>query len=375
MSEKKIPNLKLAKELSKIYSDVDGLSLQNLFYTYNEYFPNCYMFSRSSREGDYYFDTVELLKCLQELAKTDYKDEHMETIEYCTEDLTTKEVKKGICVLFKESNIFARIENSISESYILYANDGYGALNKFKEILYRFYIAPEEEKNHIFKIYQDNTGFHLNKGNIKEVAIDINLHYNDDFPAQDAKIRRFIEQDDKSGLVILHGEKGTGKTTYIKNLITSYPNRKFVFLSPDLISVLGTPTFTTFLNGLQNHVIILEDCENAIRDRKNNFGSSASAVSVLLNMTDGILADDLGMKFICTFNEDIKDIDSALMRKGRLVSKYEFKKLTVEKTNALLKELYKDVEGDVPTSKVPMTLADIFYMEEESYEEHRKSII
>lgn len=381
-----IPNLRLANSKSALYSDVDGLSLQNLFYTYNEYFPNCFMFTRSARDGDYYFDTAELLKYLQENTPD---DEDMETIEYCTEDMTTKEIKKGMCVVLKKSNIFARIENSISESYILYANNGYEALNKFKEILYKFYVAPEEEKNNLYKIFQDNTGFHLNKGHIKEVKdFDIERQYNDDFPHEDEKIRKFVEDDDRSGLVILHGEKGTGKTTYIRNLITNNPNKKFVFVSPDMVQLLGQPAFTTFLNSLTNHIIILEDCENAIRDRKNSLGISASAVSVLLNMSDGLLADDLGIKFICTFNEDIKDIDSALLRKGRLVSKYEFKPLTVEKTNALLEYIYtqkaKENEenvdentGEVVIPKVEkgLTLADIYNFEEDSYETVRKKII
>jgi SpoVK/Ycf46/Vps4 family AAA+-type ATPase len=294
-----------------------------------------------------------------------------------------------MCVVLKKSNIFARIENSISESYILYANDGYESLNKFKEILYKFYVAPEEEKNNLYKIFQDNTCFHLNKGHIKEVKdFDIARQYNDDFPHEDEKIRKFVEDDDRSGLVILHGEKGTGKTTYIRNLITNNPNKKFVFVSPDMVQLLGQPAFTTFLNSLTNHIIILEDCENAIRDRKNSLGISASAVSVLLNMSDGLLADDLGIKFICTFNEDIKDIDSALLRKGRLVSKYEFKPLTVDKTNALLEYIYtqraKENEenvdentGEVVIPKVEkgLTLADIYNFEEDSYETVRKKII
>lgn len=383
---KEIENLKLDKHLSTVYSEVDGLSLQNLFYANNNYFPNCYMFTRSNRDGEFYFETEELLKYIEENTP---EDEQLETIRYCTEDMGTKELSIGFCAVFHKSNIYARIEKSISESYILYANDGYEALNKFKEILYKFYVAPEEEKNNLYKIFQDNTGFHLNKGHIKEVKdFNLELQYNEDFPHEDEKIRQFIEDDDRSGLVILHGEKGTGKTTYIRNLITTNPGKRFVFVSPDMVQLLGQPAFTTFLNSLTNHIIILEDCENAIRDRKNNFGVSASAVSVLLNMSDGLLADDLGIKFICTFNEDIKDIDSALLRKGRLVSKYEFKPLSVEKTNALLEYIYTqkanensetdDVsveEVDIPKVQKGLTLADIYNFEEDSYETVRKKII
>ncbi|MBQ1747103.1 MAG: carboxymuconolactone decarboxylase family protein, partial [Bacteroidales bacterium] len=46
--------------------------------------------------------------------------------------------------------------------------------------------------------------------------------------------------------------------------------------------------------------------QQVIADRKASVLSYGSAVSLLLNMTDGILADDLNIKFICTFNDDMK---------------------------------------------------------------------
>jgi hypothetical protein len=88
-------------------------------------------------------------------------------------------------------------------------------------------------------------------------------------------------------------------------------------------------------------------------------------------MTDGLLSDDLGMKFICTFNEDMKNIDPALLRKGRLVSKYEFKALSVDKAIKLLQE-----RGiDSPQVDKPLTLAEIYHYEDEGYELSKKSII
>ena len=404
MENKNFKNLTLAKEMSSIYAEVDGLSLQNLFYANNGYFPCCYMFTRSSREYDYYFDVQSILSELIE----NQDSEDMEYIKYITKDMETKEESMGFCVILKKKNIYARLEKNVSECYVLYDNNNDGSLKEFLELLDRNYIAPEEEKNNLYKIAQSVSGFCLQKSHIKEVPnFSIERQYNDDFAHEDEKIRKFVESEDKSGLVILHGEKGTGKTTYIRNLITSFPSKKFVFVTPDLVSLLGQPSFTSFLNTLNNHIIILEDCENVIRDRKTT--GANSAVSTLLNMSDGLLADDLGIKFICTFNEDIRDIDTALMRKGRLVCKYEFKPLTVEKTNALLEFIYTEkakeeaevyegeedvddnydgeepetveveepIEQEVEIPKVPkgLTLADIYNFEEDSYETIRKKII
>ena len=379
--EKNFKNLTLDKAKSSIYAEVDGLSLQNLFYSNNGYFPCCYMFSRSSRSYENYFDVEKIFNKLVE----NEKPEDTEFIKYITRDVETKEENMGFCIVMKKKNIYARLEKNVGECYILYDNNNDGSLKDFIGLIEEYYVAPEEEKANIYKIAQTMSGFSLKKSKIKEVPdFDISKQYNDDFVHEDKKICKFVEDEDKSGIVILHGEKGTGKTTYIRNLISTHSDKKFVFISPDLVSLLGTPSFTDFINTLNNHIIILEDCENVIRDRKST--GANSAVSTLLNMSDGLLADDLGIKFICTFNADIKDIDPALLRKGRLICKYEFKPLTVDKTNALLEYVYVNkvkeeeselTKGEVEYPKVNkgLTLADIYNFEEDSYETVRKSII
>lgn len=328
----------LPRTEAEIYSQVDGLSLQNLFYVKNGYFPNCFMFTRSAKGYDNYFDTPKMIEYFKENIP---EDENMQYIVYSCYDLDTKEEKIGFSIILNKSNIFARMENNITESYVLYGNDDKEALGKFIDAVRQFYVAPEEEKNNLFLVAQDMSGFKLNKWHIKEVKdFDSNIQYNNDFAEANTTIKDFLEEDGKSGLLILWGEKGTGKTTYIRHLISSYPGKKFVFIPSNLITMLGDPAFGNFLLSLQNSIIILEDCEAVIRSRKSN--SSASAVSLLLNMGDGLMSDDLGIKFICTFNEEVTNIDEALMRKGRLACMYEFKKLKSDKVKMLIPKVIAD---------------------------------
>lgn len=412
MIDKLIPNLSLAAKKAGIYSQVDGLSLQNLFYAYNEFFPNCYMFTTQRREGNYLFDTKKILLSL----RTKYGDEKIETIQYITEDISKGETYMSFCILIPEKNIFARVERMYSESYILFDNAHYDDMIEFKTALLEYYLPEAEEKNNLFTISSNAHGFELIKNPIKEIKdFDVLKQYNDDFVLQDAKIQKFIKKDDTSGLIMLHGTKGTGKTTYIRHLINTNPDKRFVFVPAGLIELLGRPDFQSFLLSLTNHIIILEDCEPAIKDRKTNLMGS-SAVSILLNMSDGLLSDGLGIKFICTFNADVKDMDEAITRKGRLAVKYEFKPLCTEKSNILLKEVYVkngeneerfitlidgsvehyyfdgekglvsepyddvlpehvDNEADIPSTDKPMTLADIYNYDDESYVTERKKII
>ena len=59
------------------------------------------------------------------------------------------------------------------------------------------------------------------------------------------------------------------------------------------------PEFIDLLIDNPNAVLIIEDAENIIMDRKINNNSS---VSNLLNISDGLLSDCLNVQIICTFN-------------------------------------------------------------------------
>jgi hypothetical protein len=182
-------------------------------------------------------------------------------------------------------------------------------------------------------------------------SIEIADLYNDDFFEVDKAISEFMTKQE-SGIILLHGEPGTGKTTYIKHLICKFTDREFIFVQNDFVSDLLKPTFVAFLLQNKNAVLIIEDAEKVVVPRDHS--SEASVVSTILQLTDGLFSDFLNIKIICTFNTDIERIDKALLRKGRMVAKYSFAALSAEKTTALAKKLgHENVEGS-------LTLADIF---------------
>ena len=182
-------------------------------------------------------------------------------------------------------------------------------------------------------------------------SIDISELYNDDFIEVDKVISAFMSRKE-SGIVLLHGEPGTGKTTYIKHLICKFTELEFIFIQNDFVSELLKPNFVAFLLQNKNAVLVIEDAEKVVVPRDHT--SEASVVSTILQLTDGLFSDFLNIKIVCTFNTDIDRIDKALLRKGRMVAKYSFAALTPEKTAMLARKLgHTDVEGS-------LTLADIF---------------
>ena len=193
-------------------------------------------------------------------------------------------------------------------------------------------------------------------------VLDVEQHYNDDFAPVDQLIRAAIDEP-RSGILLLHGTPGTGKTTYIKHLIAEHRRTKFIFVANDFVSQLLKPGFVTFMLDQKDAVLVIEDAEKVIASRDGS--GKNSVVSTILQLTDGLFSDFLNLKIICTFNTNVDRIDKALFRKGRMIAFYEFSPLAAEKANRLLLD-----RGAEPTSE-PLPLAEIYNREHRSFEQHR----
>lgn len=226
-------------------------------------------------------------------------------------------------------------------------------------------FKKKESKGHENKFYMVSkgdfmSGFDLKPFPIQKIEIDLNAHYNDDFLPVHNTIAEFINRKNANGLVLLHGKFGTGKTTYIRHLI-SQSKERIIYLPLHLMSVLSDPDFLPFISDYRDSVLVLEDCEELLKPRVLSDSTNHSLVN-LLNLGDGLLSDALSIKVICTFNAMLKDIDQAILRKGRLVARYEFGPLSSEKTHALLvKQGVEAPNGDA------LTLAEIYNMSSPDY--------
>lgn len=213
---------------------------------------------------------------------------------------------------------------------------------------------PDDEYPNINVVsFNSDDGYVVIPSEINSVDVDIEKNYNDDFkPIYDDIVDFIGSNEKKSGLVVLNGKPGTGKSYLIRHLIKNV-NGNYILIPPSMVKNLSNPEFTSFLMSNTNSIFILEDCENVIKDR--SFVDVTSAVSSILNMSDGIMSDIFNGKFICTFNADMSTIDEAVLRKGRCFANYTFDKLSKNKVKTLLNE--KGIELD---EYEDMTLADIY---------------
>jgi len=171
---------------------------------------------------------------------------------------------------------------------------------------------------------------------------------------------------DRDGLFLLDDFTVTHNTSYIRHLL-SVLNKKVIYIPPHLVNRVAEPDFLSFLLRQNDFVLVIEDAEEIITNRKDT--GNTAGVSNLLNLSDGILGDCIRVKIVVTFNSEISNIDPALLRKGRLKIQHEFKKLDVLQANKLFKHLNIDFE-----TKEPMNLSDIYGFNTDNYRKEKERV-
>lgn len=249
-------------------------------------------------------------------------------------------IMKNNCIIEFDDDYCEMLHDGSCSEFILELT---GLVSQFKE-------RQRRQPLEINLIVQSRNTLDLKAMEIKRTKLDLDLFYEDDFKEVDAVIRARLGRKNDKGIVLLHGLPGTGKTTYLRYLVGKI-RKRVLFLSPSVAGNLMNPDFIELLVDNPNTVLVIEDAENIIMDRRHN---SSSAVSNLLNISDGLLADFLNVQLICTFNSALTTVDNALLRKGRLIARYEFGKLSIGKSQRLSKRL-----GFEQMITEPMTIAEI----------------
>lgn len=187
------------------------------------------------------------------------------------------------------------------------------------------------------------------------------LHYGDGFEDFHGKLLKRIETSTK-GLILLHGEPGTGKTQYIRVLLKelSKINKSILYAPPSLSASLTDPSMIEFISDWilgeeRDCILLIEDAEPLLEVRGGSDGRSMG-ISNLLNMTDGLLNDILGLTVIATFNTPLSKIDPALLRPQRLVARKEFRKLSKDQ----FEKLSSALGMELPNIKYPASLAEFY---------------
>jgi len=182
---------------------------------------------------------------------------------------------------------------------------------------------------------------------------------------------RFAAGLAQSGLSILRGKPGTGKTSFLRHLIyTLSETHRFYYLPVDAFALMESviPEFLAkerqrFSD--QTLVLVLEDAENLLLSRGERRDSLASS---LLNFTDGFVGDIVQAHLICTINSELKQLDEAVLRPGRQRFFREFDLLEWADASALAAKL-----GVTLTERRSYSLAEIYHFKDVANQERLRN--
>ncbi len=335
--------------LNGVFNEINGgyINESNLFITRFNYIPNLI-----KEDG---IDCVKANLWFREKYKTEIKDYY-----FCKRLFgANKSIEYDDIFYFLYDDLIVNFDTNSEEVRFLFKKTSISKVEECIRAIRKFYNCKNGQVSRIFLLIHMFGSMSTKELEITKPRLTISDNYNDDFLEIHSTILKRLKKKNDKGLILLHGKPGTGKTSYIRYLISSI-KKNVIFLPPSMASAMTDPGFMPVLIQNPNSVFIIEDAENIIVDRVKD---GNSPVSALLNISDGLLSDCLNIQIICSFNTDISRVDNALMRKGRLIAKYEFKELEKEKAQKLSDKL-----GFDSTIDTSMTLTDIYNQQETAFQ-------
>ena len=330
--------------------DILGMNYLNchkIYYAYFEVIPSVISFINCIKR------TNDLIKWVEE----NYKDRILKR-HFRQDYFEHKQKINEIDTIFiLEGDILIDIEWG-GHAVILFTERSMEEAQSIANTFQQFTKREKVDMHKISVIIQKGQSLELVELKNKKPKLNIARNYNEDLVLLHKMLVRNLKRKNESGLFLFHGLPGTGKSTYIRYLMHCF-NKRVIFLTPKIAGSMDTPELLNLLLENQNSILVIEDAEDLLQSRD---AGENPYISMLLNITDGLLGNNLGIKIICTFNGHFNKIDSALLRKGRLIAKYEFKALNIAKAQALSVSL-----GFKTTITKEMTLAEIYNQNEEDF--------
>jgi hypothetical protein len=205
----------------------------------------------------------------------------------------------------------------------------------------------------------------LEEGNYSKSVVDAYRHVVAD-----------LESDTPCGrIIIMNGPPGSGKTYIVRSLLKAVKNGHTLIVPASLVEQLDGPKFMQLLLTKRSATIgpmllVIEDADTALSKRLSN---NMSALSTLLNLSDGIIGGLLDLRIVATTNSSTVEFDPAVLRPGRLCKHIEVNTLSGLEALSVLQRLLTDSlllhKMTVPEyqkfASKPRTLAEVYQVARE----------
>ena len=103
-----------------------------------------------------------------------------------------------------------------------------GVFELMEELNQYEYKYEDVTMSQIYLVSQTRDGFDLEEFDINNPELELESNYGTNFLPVNNKIVTELNKNNNRGLVLLHGEPGTGKTTYIKWLVSQIKDKNVI---------------------------------------------------------------------------------------------------------------------------------------------------
>ena len=187
-------------------------------------------------------------------------------------------------------------------------------------------------------------------GSSIEVPLNHRVSVAGAYPWIDKDLKDYFNDyiNSEASVLILLGPPGTGKSTFIKNLI--HYSKSGAKVTYDERVLNSDSFFADFIEGSSNF-LVMEDADTFLSARTDG----NTMMHRFLNVSDGLISAKDKKLIFSTNLPSIRDIDSALLRPGRCFDIIEFRALTRAEAEVVSKNA-----GTVLPDGQEFTLSEIF---------------
>lgn len=217
----------------------------------------------------------------------------------------------------------------------------------------------DDTKFSVGNAFFGNHGVRTNTKSFKKIPFD-SIKGNYTKQCQD-DLGQLIERlpNFENGFVILNGPPGTGKTYFIRSLLSEMASiRSGMICTPSLKFVDDVSALYNVFEEEKKYLMILEDVGDllAVTSKTENMQGFTN----LLNFGDGLIGDIFNTIFVLTFNYEVSEIDPAVLRSGRCIANITIPPFRIEEAIKQFPEIEKELNEEADSHVKEITLSDIY---------------
>lgn len=171
--------------------------------------------------------------------------------------------------------------------------------------------------------------------------------------AFDAIVEEYRKPEPAGRLVLVEGPPGTGKTRFVRGLMGACGLPVLLLPAKDigmleqasaLSSLRQWVVEARIVESRRGALVVVEDADSLLVPRQSD---NISALSALLNMSDGILGDVANLRIVVTTNAKKGEVDSAILREGRLLRHVRIGLLSPDQALSIVRRENPDLPIDM----------------------------